>query len=150
MVPPSSLRIPRVHRYSGFRPPFHNFAYRAITVFGWASHPIRLSCLVLVPVRTPRLLLTSVWPISLSLAATRKISFDFSSSGYLDVSLPRVPRDRLCIHLALCDSSSQGLPHSEICGSKLMCSSPQLIAACRVLLRLLMPRHSPYALYSLN
>ena len=41
-------------------------------------------------------------------------------------------------------------PHSEICGSKLICSSPQLIAACHVLLRLLMPRHSPYALIRLN
>ena len=43
-----------------------------------------------------------------------------------------------------------GLPHSEICGSKDICSSPQLIAACHVLLRLLMPRHSPCALYSLT
>ena len=32
----------------------------------------------------------------------------------------------------------------------LICSSPQLIAACHVLLRLLMPRHSPYALFCLN
>ena len=32
----------------------------------------------------------------------------------------------------------------------LICSSPWLIAACHVLLRLLMPRHSPYALCSLN
>ena len=32
----------------------------------------------------------------------------------------------------------------------LICSSPQLFAACHVLLRLLMPRHSPYALLSLN
>ena len=32
----------------------------------------------------------------------------------------------------------------------LICSSPRLIAACHVLLRLLMPRHSPYALCSLN
>ena len=31
-----------------------------------------------------------------------------------------------------------------------ICASPQLIAACHVLLRLLMPRHSPYALSSLN
>ena len=43
-----------------------------------------------------------------------------------------------------------GLPHSDICGSKDICSSPQLIAACHVLLRLLMPRHSPCALYSLT
>ena len=32
----------------------------------------------------------------------------------------------------------------------LICSSPQLIAACHVLRRLLMPRHSPYALFCLN
>ena len=43
-----------------------------------------------------------------------------------------------------------GFLHSEICGSKLICSSPQLIAAYHVLLRLLMPRHSPYALVRLN
>ena len=40
-------------------------------------------------------------------------------------------------------------PHSDICGSKLMCSSPQLFAACHVLLRRLVPRHPPYALRSL-
>jgi hypothetical protein len=31
-----------------------------------------------------------VWALPLSLAATQGISFDFSSSGYLDVSVPRV------------------------------------------------------------
>ena len=43
-----------------------------------------------------------------------------------------------------------GLPHSEIPGSLDICSSPRLIAACHVLRRLLMPRHSPCALYSLT
>ena len=32
----------------------------------------------------------SVWPLSRSLAATRKIDVSFSTSGYLDVSVPRV------------------------------------------------------------
>ena len=41
-------------------------------------------------------------------------------------------------------------PHSEISGLSLICSSPKLIAACHVLLRLLMPRHSPCALISLT
>ena len=41
-------------------------------------------------------------------------------------------------------------PHSEIRGSRLICSSPRLIAACRVLHRLLVPRHSPCALISLT
>ena len=43
-----------------------------------------------------------------------------------------------------------GFPHSEISGSSLICSSPKLFAACHVLHRLLMPRHSPCALISLT
>ncbi len=43
-----------------------------------------------------------------------------------------------------------GLPHSDIFGSKLVCSSPRLFAACHVLHRLLAPRHSPYTLSSLT
>ena len=43
-----------------------------------------------------------------------------------------------------------GFPHSDTRGSRLICSSPRLFAACRVLLRRPMPRHSPCALLSLN
>jgi hypothetical protein len=43
-----------------------------------------------------------------------------------------------------------GLPHSDVCGSKPARDSPQLFAACHVLLRLWMPRHPPYALSSLT
>ena len=62
----------------------------------------------------------------------------------------RFPTYAYLIQRRLTEYCSAGFPHSEICGSKLMCSSPQLIAACHVLLRLLMPRHSPCALYSLT
>ena len=41
-------------------------------------------------------------------------------------------------------------PHSEICGQTDICSCPQLIAACHVLLRLPVPRHPPYALLYLT
>jgi hypothetical protein len=41
---------------------------------------------------------------------------------------------------------SVGLPHSEILGSQLVCSSPRLIAAYHVLRRLPVPRHPPCAL----
>ena len=41
-------------------------------------------------------------------------------------------------------------PHSDICVSLVICTSTQLFAACHVLLRLLMPWHSPYALISLT
>ena len=105
---------------------------------------------MLILVRTPSVLLLLVWPLSLSLATTREISVDFSSSWYLDVSVPKVPLINLCIQLMIYGSSPYVFPHSEICGSKLICSSPQLIAACHVFLRLLMPRHSPCALVCLN
>ena len=121
-----------------------------LTRSGLTSHSVQLTFQIHVAVRTPAVLLLQVWPLPLSLATTRRISFDFSSSGYLDVSVPRVPLVNLCIQLTIHDASSCVFPHSEICGSKLICSSPQLIAACHVLRRLPMPRHSPYALLCLN
>ena len=59
------------------------------------SHTLRLDLQIHVAVRTPKELLLSVWPLPRSLATTSGISVDFSSSGYLDVSVPRVPRVRL-------------------------------------------------------
>src|SRR5262245_25827489 len=44
----------------------------------------------------------------------------------------------------------EGLPHSEISGSKPVCGSPELIAAYHVLHRRPAPRHPPYALSSLT
>ena len=38
------------------------------------------------------------------------------------------------------------LPHSEMSGSKVVCTYPNLIAAYHVLHRLLEPRHPPFAL----
>ena len=39
-----------------------------------------------------------------------------------------------------------GFPHSEISGLAVVCTYPELIAACHVLLRLPTPRHPPCAL----
>ena len=150
VVPPASHGIPRVPRYSGYSLLLSVFAYRAITIYGASSHTLRLTYLRIILSATPRILLPSVWPLPLSLATTHGISFDFFSSGYLDVSVPRVPRVNLCIQFTLHGSSPWGFPHSDICGSMLIYSSPQLFAVNRVLLRLLMPRHSPYALVRLN
>jgi hypothetical protein len=44
----------------------------------------------------------------------------------------------------------EGLPHSEIPGSKPVCGSPRLIAACHVLHRFSAPRHPPSTLSSLT
>ena len=99
----------------------------------------------------PRSARTPVWALSISLAATLEIDkFSFSSSGYLDVSVPRVPHVQLCIHCTLTEVSSAGFPHSDISGSLDMCSSPKLFAAYHVFHRLLVPRHPPCALTTLT
>ena len=74
----------------------------------------------------------------------------FSSSGYLDVSVHRVPFLKLCIGLRILEVCSSRFPHSEISGSKDICSSPKLFAAYHVFHRLLVPRHPPCALISLT
>ena len=91
---------------------------------------------------------TLVWAPPISLAATFGIDVSFSSSAYLDVSVQRVPSVSLWIHDTVTGVCPAGFPHSEICGSLNMCFSPQLIAACHVLLRLPVPGHPPCALFA--
>ena len=74
----------------------------------------------------------------------------FSSSGYLDVSVHRVPFHSLWIGLWILEVFSSRFPHSEISGSMDICSSPKLFAAYHVFHRLLVPRHPPYALFSMT
>ena len=62
----------------------------------------------------------------------------------------RFPTYAYFIQRTLTEYCSAGFPHSEISGSTVICTSPKLIAACHVLHRLLMPRHSPCALISLT
>ena len=69
---------------------------------------------------------------------------------YLDVSVPRVPFHKLWIHLWMTVVHTAGFPHSEISGSKDICSSPKLIAAYHVFHRLSVPRHPPCALLCLT
>ena len=66
------------------------------------------------------------------------------------VHFPGLARTRLYIQRAVPRFCRGGFPHSDIPGSKPACGSPRLIAASHVLLRLLAPRHSPYALSSLT
>ncbi len=82
-----------------------------------------------------------VWAPPRSIATTWGITIVFFSSRYLDVSVRGVgsPFGATALHTA-------GLPHSETPGSQDICSSPGIIAACHVLLRLREPRHPPYAL----
>ena len=74
----------------------------------------------------------------------------FSSSGYLDVSVHRVPFHTLWIGVWMTGVCPAGFPHSDISGSLDICSSPKLFAAYHVFHRLLVPRHPPCALSSIT
>ena len=78
------------------------------------------------------------------------IDVSFSSSGYLDVSVHRVPLHTLWIYVWILEVCSRRFPHSDISGSSDICSSPKLFAAYHVFHRLLVPRHPPCALISLT
>ena len=82
-----------------------------------------------------------VWALPRSLATTCGITVVFFSCGYLDVSVPRVR-----LPDGMTGLLPAGLPHSEIPGSRVICTSPGLFAAYHVLLRLREPRHPPCAL----
>ena len=92
---------------------------------------------------------TWVWALPISLAATFGISVISFPSGTEMVHFPELAHTSLCIQPAVAGVHPAGFPHSDIPGSKPACGSPRLIAACHVLLRLLAPRHPPYALSSL-
>ena len=103
MGPPASHGVTRVPRYSGYCHVFSDFVYGAVTLSG---SPSQMYSTIfeesIMQSATPKVLLPLVWPLSLSLAATKEIDVSFSSSAYLDVSVQRVS-----LHTAMCS------PHSD-------------------------------------
>ena len=150
MVPPASHKVSRVSWYSGSCPLPSVFAYGAFTLSGRPSQAVLLS--LLDQFRGPN---PGVHALRFGLFRFRSPLLPeshvvFSSSGYLDVSVHRVPLLTLCIGVRILEVCSSGFPHSEISGSKDICSSPKLFAAYHVFHRLLVPRHPPCALFSLT
>ena len=150
MVPAHSIKVSRVSMYSGFRHVSPSFAYGAFTLSGRLSQNLSARFAESIMRSEPHNACIVVWPLSLSLAATYEIDVSFSSSGYLDVSVHRVPFHTLWIGVWMTGVFPAGFPHSDICGSMDICSSPQLFAAYHVFLRLLVPRHPPCALFCLT
>ena len=96
VVHPSSHRVSRVRRYSGYSLSVFSFAYGTLTLCGWLSHAIQLDTsdhdASPNPKNPERLL---VWPPPRSLATTSGISVDVFSCPYLDVSVQGVPHVHL-------------------------------------------------------
>ena len=148
MVSARSDKVSRVSSYSGYRHVILIFAYGTFTLCGWSSQGHSANLDESFMRSEPRSARTLVWALTISLAATLVIDFSCSSSGYLDVSVHRVPHHSLWIGLWLTGVCPAGFPHSDICGSMCMCHSPQLFAAYHVFRRLLVPRHPPCALFA--
>ena len=147
MVPADSRRIPRDPRYSGFRA-----AHDTTRVRG--CHPLRRSfpeaspsvshadCAVLQPRRG--VATAAVWALPRSLATTKGITILFSlPRGTKMFQFPRFASVHV-VRIAVLQTA--GLSHSEIPGSWVICTYPELIAAYHVLHRLREPRHPPFAL----
>ena len=150
MVPAPSIKVPRVSMYSGYCHVNSPFAYGAFTLSGWLSQNHSARFIESIMQSEPHGARTMVWALPRSLAATYGIDFSFSSSGYLDVSVHRVPLHTLWIGVWMTGVLPAGFPHSDICGLTVICTSPQLFAAYHVFLRFSVPRHSPCALSSLT
>ena len=125
MVPAHSIKVSRVSMYSGFRHVVFPFAYGAFTLSGRLSQNLSARINESIMRSEPRNARIPVWPLSISLAATLEIEkFSFSSSPYLDVSVQAVPFHTLWIGVWIHEVCSCGFPHSDIYGSKDICSSP--------------------------
>ena len=149
MVTAHSIKVSRVSMYTGYHYVNSSFAYGAFTLSGRLSQNLSARLIESRLWSEPRNARISVCPLSRSLAATYEIDFSFSSSPYLDVSVQAVPLHTLLIHVWMHTVFVCGFPHSDIHGSKVICTSPWLFAAYHVFLRLLVPRHPPCALFCL-
>ena len=150
MVPAHSHKVSRVSWYSGSRLADSSFAYGAFTLSGWLSqnHSARLIDQLCGPNPSMHARWFGLFRFRSPLLPESHVVF--SSSGYLDVSVHRVPLHTLWIGVWMIRVLRTGFPHSDICGSRIICISPQLFAAYHVFLRLLVPRHPPCALIRLT
>ena len=150
MVPAYSHKVSRVSWYSGSCHARLPFVYGAFTLSGWLSqnHSTRLTRQFCSPNPGVHALRFGLFRVRSPLLTESHVVF--SSSGYLDVSVHRVPFHTLWIGVWMTGVLPAGFPHSDICGSKIICISPQLFAAYHVFLRLLVPRHPPCALIRLT
>ena len=152
MVSAHSYEVSRASHYSGYYHVNSFFVYRTFTVSGLLSQTILLNSLNQLCSPNPR------WISSPGLGSSYFARHYFRNRVFF-----------LFLWVLRCFSSPRSLPihyfthvwitslfllvefpHSDIHGSMNICFSPWLFAAYHVFLRLLVPRHSPYALSSLT
>ena len=136
---PALLRIPlghatlRVRGSHPLRPDFPDSSARVLCAMAWSYYPdaaLLQRRFGLFPGRSPLLGESLLFSLP---RGTKMFQF------------PRFASSHVVMMTVL---QTAGLSHSEIRGSKVICTLPRLIAAYHVLLRLREPRHPPCALFS--
>ena len=146
MVPADSRRIPRVPRYSGYRYAAFRFTYWTITVYGHIFQSVLFT--ICIQCRGPT---TPLAPCDVNGLGCSPFARHYWGNHYL-FSLPagtkmfQFPALALNLEDWVTVLQTARLSHSEIFGSRVICTYPKLIAAYHVLHRLREPRHPPYAL----
>ena len=121
MVPADSRRIPRAPRYSGYRWASYGFVYETVTHYGVHFQTLPLSIFLAVsrsynPMKAGTFM---VWAIPRSLATTEGIIIYFLFLRVLRCfSSPRSPLP----YEQISGLQPDGLSHSEILGSKVICT----------------------------
>ena len=127
----------------------HRFAYQTVTVYGRTFQIVPLTMHATTPwsYNPGNAVTLPVWALPRSLATTGGIIVYFLFLQVLRCfSSLRLPPTKGRIPVL----QTGGLSHSEIRGSKVICTYPRLIAAYHVLHRLREPRHPPCALSYLS
>ena len=146
MVPADSRRIPRVPRYSGYRYAAFRFTYWTITDYGHIFQSVLFT--ICIQCRGPT---TPLAPCDVNGLGCSPFARHYWGNHYL-FSLPagtkmfQFPALALLPKVRVTVLQTARLSHSEIFGSRVICTYPKLIAAYHVLHRLREPRHPPYAL----
>ena len=126
---------PHLHSCTGLSPPMMQLSRCFHSACG---------CHVVVLLPRRRIATAAVWALPRSLATTGGIISLFSLPA--GTKMFQFPAFASAHKVQITALQAAGLSHSEIPGSKVICTYPRLIAAYHVLHRLREPRHPPDAL----
>ena len=144
MVPANSRRIPRAPRYSGYRYQIIPYLYGSFTLYGLpfqarSSSDFHQMSRSYNPRRRRN-------DSGLGCSAFARHYLRNHILFSLPVGTKMFQFPTFALYNTVTGLQPVGLHHSDISGSKVVCTSPKLFAAYHVLLSLLEPRHPPFAL----
>ena len=144
MVPATSRRIPRAPRYSGYRYQIIPYLYGSFTLYGLPVQARSSSDFHQIARSYNPRRRRNDSGLGCSAFARHYLRNHILFSLPIGTKMFQFPT--FALYITVTGLQPVGLPHSDISGSKVVCTSPKLFAAYHVLLSLLEPRHPPFAL----